>query len=253
VAGRPKVVLAGAALQFTAMPLLAWVVARAMGLPSELATGLILVGCCPGGTASNVIAYLGKADVALSITLTGLTTLLAVVLTPLLATWYIGSRTSVPTLGLLTSVVKVVLVPVVVGVVANTLWGKRLGGVKRILPAISVSAIVLIIGIIVALNQTALAGVALSVVIAVAVHNGLGLATGYLAARLLGVDRRVRHTLMLEVGMQNSGLGVALAKEYFTLLAALPGAVFSIWHNLSGSMLAAVWSRQRESEQPEKP
>jgi len=241
---RPKIVASGVCLQFLAMPFIAWLVVRAMKLPPELATGLILVGCCPGGTASNVITYLGKGDVALSISLTALSTFCAVVLTPLLATWYIGERAPVPTLGLLASVVKVVLVPVTVGTLANTFWGKKLASFKRALPAISVSAIVLIIAIIVALNEKALGTVASTVVVAVAVHNGLGLAAGYGAARLLRADQAVTRTLMIEVGMQNSGLGVALAKEYFTLLSALPGAIFSVWHNLTGSVLAALWSRR---------
>lgn len=244
VARRPRWVVSGVVLQFLAMPLLAWIVARLLRLSPELATGLILVGCCPGGTASNVIAYLGKGDVALSISLTALSTLLAVFLTPLLATWYIGERAPVPTLGLLTSVVKVVLVPVTVGTLVNSFYGAKLGRLKRVLPAVSVSAIVLIIAIIVALNQKAIGTVAASVVLAVALHNGLGLAVGYAAARVMGADRAVTRTLMIEIGMQNSGLGVALAKEYFTLLAALPGAIFSIWHNLTGSLLAALWSRQ---------
>jgi BASS family bile acid:Na+ symporter len=141
-------------------------------------------------------------------------------------------------------VVTVVLIPVAVGTLANTFYGRKLGSFKRALPAISVSAIVLIIAIIVALNEKALGGVAFSVVVAVALHNGLGLAAGYGAARLLRADRAVTRTLMIEVGMQNSGLGVALAKEYFTLLTALPGAIFSVWHNLTGSLLAALWSRR---------
>ena len=215
-----------------------------LGLSPELSTGVILVGCCPGGTASNVIVYLGKGDVALSISLTALSTLLAVVLTPLLATWYIGERAPVPTLGLLSSVVEVVLIPVALGTLANTLYGRKLAPIKRALPAVSVSAIVLIIAIIVALNAKSIGTVALSVVAAVALHNGLGLAAGYGAARLLRADRKVTRTLMIEIGMQNSGLAVALAKQYFTLLAALPGAVFSVWHNLTGSLLAAAWSHR---------
>jgi BASS family bile acid:Na+ symporter len=244
VVRRPRLVLSGVALQFLAMPLLAWLVARALRLSPELATGIILVGCCPGGTASNVITYLGKGDVALSISLTALSTLAAVVLTPLLATWYIGERAPVPTLGLLTSVVEVVLVPVTLGTLVNSFFGSRLGRVKRALPAVSVSAIVLIIAIIVALNEKAMGAVGGTVLLAVALHNALGLAAGYGAARLLGADRAATRTLMIEIGMQNSGLGVALAKEYFTLLSALPGAIFSVWHNLTGSLLAAVWARR---------
>lgn len=244
VVRRPRIVLAGVVMQFSIMPFFAWLVAVVLQLPPALATGLILVGCCPGGTASNVIAYLARADVALSVCLTAVSTLLAVVLTPLLATFYIGQRASVPTVELLGSVVKVVLLPVATGTAINTLYKKRLEALQRVLPALSVTAIVLIIAIIVALNRPGLSTVATQVVVAVALHNGLGLLAGYVGGRLLRVDTATLRTLVIEVGMQNSGLGVALAKQYFGALAALPGAVFSVWHNLTGSLLAGRWARQ---------
>lgn len=241
---RPRVVLAGVVMQFSIMPLVAWLIAVALDLPPALATGLILVGCCPGGTASNVIAYLARADVALSVCLTAVSTLLAVGLTPILATLYIGHRASVPTLDLLGSVVKIVLIPVAAGTTLNTLYKKRLAPLKRVLPALSVSAIALIIAIIVALNKPGFSEVAAPVLVAVALHNCLGLLAGYVGARLLRVDQATLRTLVIEVGMQNSGLGVALAKQYFGALAALPGAVFSVWHNLTGSLLAGRWARR---------
>ena len=246
---RPLIVAAGVTLQFVLMPFIGWLIARALSLPVELAAGVILVGCCPGGTASNVITYLARGDVALSITLTASSTLLAVVMTPLLALLYVGQSVDVPAWDMLLSVLQVVLVPVLVGTLLNSYVGKRLERLQRLLPLISVAAIVLIIGIIVAQNRAMLAKVGPTVLLAVALHNGSGLASGYALARLLRFDTRSSRTLAIEVGMQNSGLGVVLATQYFSALAALPGALFSIWHNLTGSLLAGYWSR-RSSDPP---
>lgn len=241
---RPDIVGLGLALQFGVMPLAAWSIGTAMGLPPELLAGLILVGTAPGGTASNVVCYLAKGDVALSITLTTAATLLAVLLTPALAWLYLGERVPVPALEMLISIAQVVLAPVALGLVVNHWLGPRIGPVKAVFPLISVAAIVLIIAIIVALNAGNLAHVGAAVVIAVVLHNGIGLAAGYWLARLLGRDETTARTLAIEVGMQNSGLAVALAVKFFGPAAALPGAVFSIWHNLSGAALASWWSRR---------
>jgi BASS family bile acid:Na+ symporter len=234
----------GVGLQFTIMPLVAWLVANGLGLAPQLVAGMVLVGASPGGTASNVICYLARGDVALSITLTAASTLLAVVATPILTWLYVGQTVPVPLFGMLESIAKVVLLPVSLGVLVNTWLGRYLLGVKELFPAVSVIAIVSIIAIIVALNahQASLLGPA--VVAAVAIHNLVGLAGGYWVPRLLGFDQRSCRTLAIEVGMQNSGLGVALAVKHFSAAAALPGAVFSIWHNLSGATLAAYWSRR---------
>jgi BASS family bile acid:Na+ symporter len=241
---RPGDVALGAGLQFLLMPLLAHLVARALDLPPAIAAGLILVGSCPGGTASNVVCYLARGDVALSITLTTASTLLAVVATPALTWLYAGRYVPVPVADMLVSVLKVVIVPVLLGVAVNAWLGRHLHRAKTVFPLVSVLAICLIIAIIVALNRTQLEHLAVPVAAAVVLHNALGLAGGYLAARALGLDARRRRTLAIEVGMQNSGLGVALAVQYFSAAAALPGALFSIWHNLSGSLLAAYWSRK---------
>lgn len=240
---RPRLVALGAAMQFGIMPLAAWLIGQLMGLPPALLAGLVLVGASPGGTASNVICYLARGDVALSITLTTVSTLLAVVLTPLLTLVYVGQRVPVPAWDMLVSILQVVLVPVALGVLLNRLAGKRLGGLQRLFPLISVAAIVLIIAIIVALNRGSLAAMGLAAAVAVVLHNAVGLGSGYLLARLVGEDETRARTLAIEVGMQNSGLAVALAVKYFSAAAALPGAVFSVWHNLSGSALAAWWSR----------
>ncbi len=241
---RPGVIALGVALQYLVMPLAAWLVGLALGLRLPVLAGLVLVGACPGGTASNVVCYLARGDVALSITLTAVSTVLAIVATPLLTLLYVGQKVPVPVASMLWSIFKIVLLPVVLGVVVNSLFGQRLRPVKSLFPLISVMAIVTIIAIIVALNRDNLAGMGLAVAVAVVLHNLIGLSAGYGLPRLLGQEERVCRTLAIEVGMQNSGLGVALAVKYFSAAAALPGAVFSIWHNLSGSLLAAWWSRR---------
>jgi bile acid:Na+ symporter, BASS family len=241
---RPRLVALGAALQFGIMPLAGWTIGHLLGLPPVLLAGLVLVGASPGGTASNVICYLARGDVALSITLTTVSTLLAVVLTPLLTLLYVGERVPVPAGAMLLSILQVVVLPVALGVLLNRLAGERIGGLKRLFPLISVAAIVLIIAIIVALNRESLASLGAEAGLAVILHNGTGLAAGYALARLLGQDETRARTLAIEVGMQNSGLAVALAVKHFSAAAALPGALFSVWHNLSGSALAAWWSRR---------
>jgi BASS family bile acid:Na+ symporter len=250
VARRPGLIALGAALQFGVMPLAAWLVGHAMMLPAELLIGLVLVGACPGGTASNVICYLARGNVALSITLTTVSTLLAVVLTPILTWVYVGQMVPVPMVAMLVSILKVIIAPVVLGVVINRFLGERLDRLKDVFPLISVAAIVLIIAIVVALNAGAAGAIIWPLVVAVALHNMLGLAAGYGLPRLFGLDAQTCRTLAIEVGMQNSGLGVALATQFFSAAAALPGAVFSVWHNLSGAGLAAFWSRRSGPANP---
>lgn len=243
----PGVIGLGVMLQYLVMPLLAWVIALVIGLPPQLTAGLVLLGACPGGTASNVVCYLARGDVALSITLTTVSTLLAILATPLLTWLYVGERVPVPVEDMLWSIFKIVLVPVSIGVLINSLVGSRLRPVKQLFPLLSVGAIIFIIAIVVALNRNNLAAMGWSVALAVLLHNAGGLTAGYALARLLGWGERTARTLAIEVGMQNSGLAVALAVKYFAPTAALPGALFSIWHNLTGSLLASFWSwRGRE-------
>ena len=243
----PGVVALGVGLQFLVMPLAAWLIAVALRLPPQLMAGLVLVGACPGGTASNVVCYLSKGNVALSITLTAVSTVVAVFMTPVLTWLYVGQTVPVPVGQMLLSILKIVIVPVTLGVLVNAWLGHRLHGFRGVFPAVSVLAIVLIIAIIVAVNEPQLQSLALPVIVAVILHNFLGLAAGYWLPRWLGRDVVTCRTLAIEVGMQNSGLGVALAMKHFSAAAALPGAVFSIWHNLSGATLAAYWGRQSET------
>ena len=239
----PRLVALGATLQFTAMPFFAWLIAMIFNFDPLLTAGMILVGASPGGTASNVVCYLAKANVALSITLTAVSTILAVLLMPWISWLYISHSIDVPVYNMLKSVFMIVFVPVIAGIVINHYLHKQLKSVQQMFPLVSVFAIVFIIAIIVALNADKLAQLSLVLLIAVALHNLLGLITGYSLTRLLGYREKECRTLAIEVGMQNSGLAVAMALKYFAPAAALPGALFSIWHNLSGSLLASVWSK----------
>lgn len=240
---RPALIGLGLALQYACMPLFAWLVARAFGLDPVLTAGMVLVGASPGGTASNVICYLAGGDVALSVTLTAVSTLLSIVLTPLLCLLLVDTAVAVPAADMLTDIVKIVLLPVLAGVLINRVAHRALRPLQALFPLLSVAAIVCIIAVIVALNQPRFAQLGVLLAAAVVLHNALGLAAGYLVPRLLGQDARICRTLAVEVGMQNSGLAVALAIKFFAPVAALPGALFSIWHNLSGSLLAAYWRR----------
>lgn len=241
---RPRFVVLGVSLQFLLMPFLAWSVSLLLGLPEELMIGMILVGTCPGGTASNVICYLARGDVALSITLTTASTLLAVLFTPPIAWFYINEIVPVPVVDMMWNIVRIILLPVLAGMIINLYCGRFLGSLKDIFPYISVAAIILIIGIIVSLNHDQLPYLALPLLAAVFWHNLLGLAGGWYLSGLFTRDVRVRRALAIETGMQNSGLGVALAQAYFPPAASLPGAVFSIWHNITGSILAGYWARK---------
>lgn len=243
---RPFPVALGVALQFLLMPAAGWLLAQAAGLPPQLAAGLILVGCSPGGTASNVICYLARGDVALSITLTAVSTLAAVFATPVLTWLYAGQTVPVPVADMLVSILKIILLPVSLGMLLNYSLHRQLAPVRSVFPVISVFAIVVIIAIIVALNHDRLANLAFGIAVVVVAHNIIGLLGGYWIARWFGCNTRECRTLSIEVGMQNSGLAVALAVKYFSAAAALPGALFSIWHNLSGSLIASQWSRQTQ-------
>ena len=244
VVRRPKPVTLGVILQFALMPFIAWLLSELMGLPLELALGMVLVGSCPGGTASNIICYLAKGEVAVSITLTAVSTVLAVFLTPLLTWLYIGQKVPVPVADMMQNILTIILAPVTLGVLINYRFGNNIEALKRILPGLSALAVILIIGIIIANTRDQLALLAVPVFIAVCLHNLCGLTGGYCLAWLCGCDERTRRTLAIEVGMQNSGLAIALVElTKFPLLAALPGALFSIWHNITGSVLAARWGR----------
>ena len=242
---RPGVIAAGVLTQYCLMPLYAYGLSRAMQLPEALMAGMILVGATSGGTASNVICYLARGDVALSVSLTLTSTLLAVLATPFLTWLYVGQSIPVDAQAMMLGIGKMVIIPLSLGVLLNTLLRPLVRRLLPYLPLASVIAIAWIIAIIVALNHDSVTRLGLVLAFAVMMHNILGLLSGYYVARTLGYDETIARTLAIEVGMQNSGLSVALALKYFTPLAALPGAVFSIWHNLSGALLASLWQKRQ--------
>lgn len=248
VAKAPKPILLGIILQFSIMPMLAWLLAKPLQLSPDLFIGMLLVGACSGGTASNVICYLSRGNVALSISLTSLSTLMAVFATPLLTLIYAGKSIEVPALKMLLDIVKVIILPVALGLLLNKFLPHWTSKFRKYSPAVSVAAIIFIIAIVVAINNTNILKTGPLLLTAVALHNLLGLLTGYYTARLLSFDHVVAKTLAIEVGMQNSGLAVLLATKHFSMAAALPGALFSIWHNISGSILAAYWSKKSTKE-----
>ena len=239
---RPKDVLLGCLAQFTVMPLLAWVLAKVFALPDELALGVILVGCCPGGTASNVITYLAKGDLALSVGMTAMSTILAPLLTPLLVWLMAGTMVDVDTAGMLLSILYVVIAPIIAGIIIQRLFPSFTRKAVAYLPAFSTLMIAAVVAMVVSHTANRLLSAGLMVVIVVMLHNLLGLTIGYGVGRLLGLPREKRVALSIEVGMQNSGLASSLATIHFASypLATIPGAVFSVWHNISGA-LAAKW------------
>lgn len=243
----PKPILVGVILQFVLMPVLALTFSKMFQLSNQLTIGMVLVGSCAGGTASNVVCYLAKGDVALSISMTMVSTLVGVIATPLLCAFYLSETVSVDRLALLFSLVQIVFIPVVLGFACKFFLNDLANRVETLIPTLSVLLILLIIAIVVALNADRLLDVGLITLIAVILHNLSGLAGGYTISRLIGLDIKQSQTVAIEVGMQNSGLGVALATEFFSATAALPGALFSVWHNISGSLLASVWSNKRTS------
>lgn len=240
----PLPVLGGVAAQFILMPSMGWLVATLLQLEPALAAGLILVGCAPGGTASNVVSYLARGNVALSVAMTSVSTLLAPLLTPALALWLAGQYMPVDAGSMAVSVIKIVLIPVVLGIVLRMLFNQFVAKIGGVLPWLSVLAITFVVTVIVAGSAQTILTAGLLVLVAVILHNALGLALGYAMGVLLRVPEASRRTIAIEVGMQNSGLAGGLAKQYFSPEAALPGAVFSVWHNLSGALIAAYWRRK---------
>lgn len=228
------------------MPFVAWGLVRIFALPPELAIGVILVGTCPGGTASNVISYLAKGDVALSVSMTMATTLLAPIVTPALTWLLAGAWIHVSFLSMMISIVQMVLVPVLLGLGVNHFFAR---GVKKVLPAmpvVSVVTIVILVGCVVSLSASRLFDVGLLMAVIVVLHNVFGLTLGYLMAKLFRLDSKKSRTVAIEVGMQNSGMAASLAVLYFNPAAAIPGAIFSVWHNISGSLIANYFSRRDE-------
>ena len=244
VAQRRLSVATGVILQYTVMPAMGWLVAAAFRLPAPFAVGLILVACCPGGTASNVISFLARVDVALSVAMTAASTILAVAMTPLLTSWLAGSRVDVPTAGLLWSTVQVVVLPILGAAVLKYLAPRFTQRILPVAPLAAVVMITLIVASIIGSGRDVILQAALRLLLAVASLHAGGFLFGYLLTRLTGHDVRTARTISIEVGMQNSGLGVVLARQNFPdPLVAIPSAISSLFHSLIGSLLAAVWRR----------
>ena len=242
----PGAVAVGFAAQYTIMPLLGWSVGKMLALPAPFAVGLILVACCPGGTASNVVTYLARGNVALSVLMTMCSTLAAVVMTPLLTGWLAGAYVPVDAWGIFLTTAQVVLAPVLVGLLLHHRAPRLTGFVLPAGPIMSVLVISLIVGSIIGQNATAIFAHGGQLLIAVTLLHGGGFFLGYVLGRLSGFDLGVTRTLSIEVGMQNSGLGAVLAKTRFAAepLTAVPSALSSICHSLLGSLLAAWWRRR---------
>lgn len=245
VFSRPKDIMIGCLAQFTVMPLLAWALAHCFQLDEALALGVVLVGCCPGGTASNVITYLAKGDLALSVGMTGVSTLLAPFLTPLLTWALAGKSVDVDVASMFLSILWVVILPIVVGLLVKWIWPKFTEKATDYLPAFSSIAIALIVTIIIAANADKLLAGGLIIVLVVMLHNICGLGLGFLIGQLIGLTSPKKRAISIEVGMQNSGLASSLATIHFAAypLATIPGAIFSVWHNLSGATVAYLYRK----------
>ncbi len=251
VARQPGTVAVGVAAQFVIMPAGGWLVARLFALEPALALGLILVACCPGGTASNVICYLARANVALSVLMTMCSTFAAIALTPLLTKWLAGKVLPVDAWALFKTMLVIVLLPLVAGIAINNGVGRMRDPqrvrrwVDAIGPVLSVLLIVLIVGCIVALKKDLIAAAAAPLFVSVFVLHALGFGVGYGVMWLCRREVAMRRTVSIEVGMQNSGLGAALATRHFAefALAPVPAAISAVYHCLIGSVLAAFWSR----------
>jgi BASS family bile acid:Na+ symporter len=252
---RPRDVAIGALTQWLVMPLAAWGLTIVLGLPPALALGVILLGAAPGGTASNVMTYLGRGDVALSVTITSVTTLAAPIVMPAWVLALAGEQLQVTFMDLFTSIVQVVLIPVLTGFVLRVVLDRYAPRVAAaglsIFPAISVIAIVAIVAAVVGLNAGTILTAAGAVVIAVVAHNAVGLGTGYGVGRAAGMSTDRVRACTFEVGLQNSGLAVALATAFFEPLVALPAALFSVWHNVTGPAFATYFARQDTEEATE--
>jgi len=249
---RPKDVLIGTVAQFGIMPLLAWILAHAFSLPPELAAGVILVGTCPGGTSSNVMTYLARGDVALSVSMTMASTVLAPIMTPLLTLWLAGQWIDIPAGKMMISIAQVVIAPIVLGLLINHFFERPVQKAIKVLPLISVVAIVLIVGAVVSANAARIMETGALIMVVVMCHNLLGYALGFSVAKLLHMDMAKVKAVSIEVGMQNSGLAASLALLHFGAAAAIPGALFSVWHNISGSLAANYLSSKMKKSPREK-
>jgi bile acid:Na+ symporter, BASS family len=246
VVKRFRAVVIGVGAQFLIMPSVAFLLAALFHFDPSLSAGMIVVGSCPGGTASNVIAYLAGADVALSVTLTSITTLLSVFLTPFFIWLYAGTFVEIDTLALFLTILQVIVGPIITGVLIHKYFQRLSSKIIPYFPSLSVGTIIMIVACVVGLNKGQIFSTGGIVIFAVALHNGIGYGLGYWLSKLFKLNEQEARTIAIEVGMQNSGLGVALAVKHFANAAvALPPAIFSVWHNISGPALASWWRNKK--------
>lgn len=243
---KPLTIIGGVLAQFIIMPLAAFILAYLLKLPPELAAGLVLLGSVPGGTASNVMVYLARGNLPLSITMTSFSTLLAPIVTPLLLLLLAGQWLPVDPVSMFMSIIQVIIIPILLGFIVRRIMPVIVNKGIKVVPLISVTAIIIIVSAVVSGNVEEIANAGLIVFIAVVLHNGLGLLIGYFVAKFMGLSESERRAISIEVGMQNSGLGVALATAHFGPLAALPSALGAVWHNISGPILATFWSKRTD-------
>jgi len=244
----PGDVCIGVLAQFTVMPLLAWLLAKGFDLPPDLAVGVILVGTCPGGTSSNVMTYLARGDVALSVSMTMTTTLLAPIVTPFLTWQLAGTWIEVSFAAMMLSIIKVVILPIAAGFALNMFFEAFVRRIVKLLPLVSITVIILIVGGVVAVSAGRIRETGLLVMLIVVCHNLLGYAIGFALSKAFHMDMAKAKAVAIEVGMQNSGLAVSLAMLHFGAAAAIPGAIFSVWHNISGSLAANYLSGRQETD-----
>ena len=238
-----KIILLGVFLQFLLMPGIGYFLISIFDLETVIAIGILLVGTAPGGTASNVICYLAKGDIALSISLTTCSTFLAVFFMPTLFWLYTGTDIDVPILQMMLSIFKIIILPVTLGVILNSLNLKFLNKIKNALPLIAITAIVIIIATIIGSSSDQILIYGWLILLIVIFHNLLGFIFGYYSCYLLNLDKKTSRTIAIEVAMQNSGLATALAIKYFGAISAIPAAFYSVWHNISGSLIASFWKK----------
>ncbi len=251
---QPKAVLIAAIAQYTVMPLLAYGLAVLFNLPAEIAVGVILVGCCPGGTSSNVMTYLARGNTALSVSTTAVSTILSPILTPAIFFLLASEWLEIDAGAMFKSILQIVLVPVILGLVVRSLLGKKAESYGEVMPLVSVIGIVLIVAFVVGASKDRIIESGLIIFAVVVLHNGLGYLLGFLLAHILKLGFADQKAISIEVGMQNSGLGVALAGVHFAAspVTAVPSAIFSFWHNISGPLLATYWAAKADKEETAK-
>ncbi len=239
---QPWKILGGVAAQYLVMPLLAVALSRMFGLSTDLTIGMVLLGACPGGTVSNLVTFIARGNVALSVAITSASTLIAPLMTPILTLWLVGTLIDVSATALFRSIVEIIVVPVALGVLVHAMFGAKIEPISAAFQLISVLAIMLLVGFVIGANYENFRTIPASLIGAVIAHNLLGFGSGYLIARVARMPVAEQKAMCFEVGMQNSGLAITLATIHFSPVVALPGALFSLWHTVSGPLVANFWT-----------